>query len=59
MLLKHLTDGYSKKNYDAREHIKALGNKTRDTSATGGEEFKPIDNLTTRWIKTSKSGQLL
>ncbi len=45
--------------YDAREHIKAMGNKTRDTSAIGGEEFKPFDNLTTRWIKTSKLGQLL
>ncbi len=48
-----------KKFYDAREHIKALGNKTRDTTAIGGEEFKPFDNLTTRWIKTSKMGQLL
>jgi hypothetical protein len=45
--------------YDAREHIKALGNKTGDTTAIGGEEFKPFDNLTTRWIKTSKLGQLL
>ncbi len=42
--------------YDAREHIKALGNKTGDTTAIGGEEFKPFDNLTTRWIKTSKLG---
>jgi hypothetical protein len=45
--------------YDAREHIKALGKKTRDTTSIGGEEFKPFDNLTTRWIKTSKLGQLL
>ncbi len=45
--------------YDAREHIKALGNKTRDTTAIGGEEFKPFDNLAMRWIKTSKLGQLL
>jgi hypothetical protein len=36
-----------------------LGNKTGDTSAIGGEEFKPFDNLTTRWIKTSKLSQLL
>ncbi len=48
-----------KKFYDAREHIKALGNKTGDTTAIGSEEFKPFDNLTTRWIKTSKLGQLL
>jgi hypothetical protein len=52
--------GWAFKNfYDAREHIKALGNKTGDTTAIGGEEFKPFDNLTTRWIKTSKLGQLL
>jgi hypothetical protein len=52
--------GWAFKNfYDAREHIKALGNKTRDTTAIGGKEFKPFDNLTTRWIKTSKLGQLL
>jgi hypothetical protein len=43
---------------DAREHVKALGRKTGDTAAIGGEEFKPFDNLTTRWIKTSKLGQL-
>jgi hypothetical protein len=36
-----------------------LGNNTRDTTAIRGEEFKPLDNLTTRWIKTSKLGQLL
>jgi hypothetical protein len=54
------TYGWVFKNfYDAREHIKALGNKTGDTTAIGGEEFKPFDNLTTRWIKTSKLGQLL
>jgi hypothetical protein len=40
--------------YDAREHIKALGNKTGDTTAIGGEEFKPFDNLTIMWIKMSK-----
>ena len=52
--------GWAFKNfYDAREHIKALGNKTGDTTAIGGEEFKPFDNLTTRWIKTTKLGQLL
>jgi hypothetical protein len=45
--------------YDAREHIKALGNKTGYTTAIGGEEFKLFDNLTTRWIKTSELGQLL
>ncbi len=27
--------------YDAREHIKALGNKTGDTTSFGGEKFKP------------------
>jgi hypothetical protein len=43
--------------YDTREHIKALGNKTGDTTAIGGEKFKPFDNLTTRWIKTSELGQ--
>jgi hypothetical protein len=58
MLLKHLTDGHSN-FYDAREHIKALGNNTKDTTAIGGKEFKPFDNLTTRWIKTSELGQLL
>jgi hypothetical protein len=52
--------GWAFKNfYDAREHIKALGNKTGDTTAIRGEEFTPFDNLTTRWIKTSKFGQLL
>ncbi len=45
--------------YDAREHIQALGNKTGNTTAIGGEEFKLFDNLTMRWIKTSKLGQLL
>ncbi len=45
--------------YDAREHIKALGNKTGDTTVIGGEEFKLFDNLTMRWIKTSNLGQLL
>ncbi len=44
--------------YDAREHFKALSNKTGDTTAIGGKEFKPFDNLTMRWIKTSKLGQL-
>ncbi len=52
--------GWAFKNfYDAKEHIKALGNITGDTTAIGGEEFKLFDNLTTRWIKTSKLGQLL
>jgi hypothetical protein len=52
--------GWAFKNFhDAREHIKALGNKTRDTTAIGGKEFKPFDNLTTGGIKTSKLGQLL
>jgi hypothetical protein len=59
MPLKHLTDGHSKNFYGAREHIKTLGNKTGDTTAIGDEEFKLFDNLTTRWIKTSKLGQLL
>ncbi len=45
--------------YDPQEHLKALSNKTGDATAIGGEEFKPFDNLTTRWIKTSKLGQLL
>jgi hypothetical protein len=45
--------------YDAREHLKALSNKTGDTTAIGGEEFKPFNSLTTRWIKTSKLSQLL
>jgi hypothetical protein len=45
--------GWAFKNfYVAREHIKALGNKTRDTTAIGGEEFKPFDLLATRWIET-------
>jgi hypothetical protein len=52
--------GWAFKNfYDAREHIKVLGNKTGDTTAIGGEEFKPFDNLTIRWIKTFKLNQLL
>jgi hypothetical protein len=29
------------------------------TTAIRGKEFKLFDNLTTRWIKTSKLGQLL
>ncbi len=45
--------------YDAREHLKALSNKLGDTTATKGKEFKPFNNITTRWIKTSKLGQLL
>jgi hypothetical protein len=36
-----------------------LSDKTGDTTAIGGKEFKPFNNLTTRWIKTSKLGQLL
>jgi hypothetical protein len=40
--------------YDAREHLKALSNKMGDTTANGGKEFKPFDNLTMRWMKTSK-----
>jgi hypothetical protein len=45
--------------YDTREHLKALSNKMGDTTAIRGKEFKPFNNLTTKWIKTSKSGQLL
>jgi hypothetical protein len=45
--------------YDAKEHIKALGNKMGDTTAIRGEEFKPFDKLTMRCIKTSKLGQLI
>jgi hypothetical protein len=44
------------KFYDAREHIKALGNKTRDTTAIKEKECKQFDDLTTRWIETSKLG---
>jgi hypothetical protein len=29
--------------YDARKHLKALSNKTGDSTAIGGEEFKPFD----------------
>jgi hypothetical protein len=36
-----------------------LGDKTGGTTAIGGEDFKPFDNLTMRWIKTSELGQLL
>jgi hypothetical protein len=44
--------GWAFKNfYDAREHLKALSNKTGDTTAIKGKEFKPFNNLTTRWIK--------
>jgi hypothetical protein len=49
----------SGRNLDAREHLKALSNKTGDATAIGGKEFKPFNNLTTRWIKTSELGQLL
>ncbi len=45
--------------YDAREHLKDLSNKTGGTPAIGGKELKPFDNLTTKWIKSSKLGQLL
>ncbi len=52
--------GWAFKNfYDDREHIKALGNKTVDTTAIRGEDFKPFEYLTMRWIKTSKLAQLL
>ncbi len=34
--------GWAFKNfYDAREHLKALSNKTGDTTVIGGKEFKP------------------
>ncbi len=36
-----------------------MGDKTGGTTAIGGEDFKPFDNLTMRWIKTSELGQLL
>ncbi len=36
--------------YDAREHLKALSNIMGDTAAIRDKEFKPFDNLTTRWI---------
>jgi hypothetical protein len=50
--------GWAFKNfYDAREDLKTLSNK--DTTAIGGKEFKQFNNLTMRWIKTSKLGQLL
>jgi hypothetical protein len=45
--------------YDAREHLKALSNKTGDTTAIGGKKFKPFDNRTKTWIKTSELGQIL
>jgi hypothetical protein len=45
--------------YDAREHLKALSSKAGDSTAIGGKEFKPFDNLTMKWIKTSKLGQHL
>jgi hypothetical protein len=45
--------------YDAREHLKALSNKMGDTTAIGGKEIKPFNNLTTKWTKTSDLDQLL
>jgi hypothetical protein len=45
--------------YDATEHLKALSNKTGDTTTIRGKEFKPFDNLIMRWIKIPKLGQLL
>jgi hypothetical protein len=45
--------------FDAREHFKALNNKTGDITAIRAKEFKVFNNLTTKWIKTSELGQLL
>jgi hypothetical protein len=37
------------KNFcNAREHVKALSNKTGDTTAIRGKEFKLFKNLTTK-----------
>jgi hypothetical protein len=36
--------------YDDKEHLKALSNKTGDTTAIRGKEFKLFNNPTTRWI---------
>ncbi len=55
-----ITYGWAFENfYDAREHLKAMSNKTGDTTAIGGKELKPFDNQTTKWIETFKLGQLL
>ncbi len=59
MLLKHHTDGHLRISMMLGNISKALSNKTRDITAIGGKEFKPLDNLTMKWIKTSKLGQLL
>ena len=50
--------GYAFDNfYNARNIIKALSNKAGETTAIGNVEFKPFDNLTTKWIKSSEMGQ--
>jgi len=52
--------GYAFTNfYDGRNFIKALSNKSGNITAIGTEEFKPFDNLTTKWITSSELGENL
>lgn len=52
--------GYAFDNfYAARNIVKSLGNKMGDTTAIGKEEFKPFDNLTTKWMPFSVLGKNL
>lgn len=45
--------------YDVKEQIKALCNKTGESTFIGGMEFKSFSNLTAKWIKQSVLGHLL
>lgn len=52
--------GYAFDNfYDGRNFIKSLSNKMGETTSIGNVEFKPFDNLTTKWIKSSDLGKNL
>jgi hypothetical protein len=52
--------GYAFANfYDGRNFIKALSNKLGNITTIGTEEFKPFDNLTTKWITSSELGENL
>ena len=52
--------GYAFDNFnDGRNIIKALSNKMGETTSIGNVEFKPFDNLTTKWIKSSELGKNL
>ena len=52
--------GYAFDNfYDGRNIIKSLSNKMGETTSIGNVDFKPFDNLTTKWVKSSELGKNL